>query len=129
MVSEMTLRRMFQVHHGPRQWIYLPYALILSGVFPLGAIDDYTPADLWPYLLLISIFVIQLVLPTFAGWAAAFIGWVGLWLTALVIAILFDHFGAPSLLLIVGLASASSAPLYIFRPRLSDPAATTIKAE
>ncbi|MGO9230554.1 MAG: hypothetical protein ACLQKA_15290 [Bryobacteraceae bacterium] len=116
----MTLRTIVQLHYGPRQWVYLPYALILSGVVLLGFADDQTPAGLWYYFVVISLFVIQLVLPTIAGWVAAFAGWLGLWLTALVIVIFDPPMGALSVVLVVALAAVSLVPLYIFRPRLSD---------
>jgi len=125
----MTVRNWIRLRYGPRRWVYLPYPLILSGLVLLGFADDQTATGLWPYFLLISVFVIQLVLPTFAGWIAALAGWLGLWLIALVIAIVLDHYGAPELLLIAALASASSAPLLIFRPRLNDHVPTTIKSE
>jgi hypothetical protein len=77
---------------------------------------------------MISLFVIQLVVPTFAGWVAASVGWLGLWLAALFFAIVFDYYGVRVVLLIVALASASSAPLWIFRPRLNDQVPTTLES-
>lgn len=117
------------MHHGPRRWVYLPYALILTCVLLLGAVDDLSPTDLWPYLVLISLFIIQLVLPTLAGWVVTLVGWLVLWLAALFFAIFLDYYGVLEVLIIVALASASSVPLYLFRPRLNDPVPITIKAE
>jgi hypothetical protein len=122
MVSEMTLWKLFRVHHGARRWVYLVYALILSGVVLLRLANGRTVAGLWPCFVVISVFVFQSARPTVAGWVAALVVWLGLWLIALVMSSSDQDFGALGLLFVVALALASSAPLYIFRPQPGGPA-------
>ena len=101
-----------RIHHGPKRWIYLPYALLLACtfLFGLGSAEAY-PSDLWPYLALLAIFMVQLIWPTILGWGAAFGGW---------FAFFFVHdvctgvsLGPFGFLWTVGLL----VPLYLFRPR------------
>lgn len=108
-------RLAIRIHHGPKRWIYLLYTLLLAGtfLFGLGSAEAY-PSDLWPYLALLAIFMIQLIWPTIVGWCAAFGSWFALFF-------LYDVWTGVSLgvfgfLWAVGLL----VPLYLFRPRASD---------
>jgi hypothetical protein len=111
---------MFRVHHGPKRWVNLPYALLMALMLLWAQVDDTEFLGLLPYLVLLSLFTIQLVWPTVAGWAAT----VGCWFV-LIFGLLFAlrFFGDITEitiweLVLIGLAPL--IPLYIFRPRLRD---------
>jgi hypothetical protein len=108
-----------EVHRGPRRWVYLPYAVILAAALLFGLADGQRLSGLWLYAELIPAFLVQLAWPTIAGWLITFAGCVGLWLNPFFIVILAPGTGVGILWLAV-LAPGSLAPLYMFRPRISD---------
>ena len=77
-MNPQRLRLALRIHHGPKRWIYLPYALLLAGAFLFGLGSEAYISQLWTYLALLPVFLIQLVWPTFVGWRVAFGGWFAL---------------------------------------------------
>jgi hypothetical protein len=108
---------MFRVHHGPKRWVNLPYALAVACCIPLALADDVVPVQ---YLVLLPLFVIQLAWPTVAGWAATIGAWfVLMFVPMLVMRFFYDITEITNwALVLIGLAPL--IPLYIFRPRLRD---------
>ncbi|HEY9139393.1 MAG TPA: hypothetical protein VIN93_00785 [Bryobacteraceae bacterium] len=75
---------------------------------------------LLPYMVLLPVFVIQIAVPTRAGWIVAFSGW--LTFCSLVISDDFRAFrvgvySAVHMLILLAIIMLSSAPLYLLRPR------------
>ena len=103
-----------RIHHGPKRWIYLPYALLMAGTFLFGLGSEIDVGGLWPYLVLLSIFTIQFIWPTITGWGVA----VGCWF---IFFFAIPFFQGVSLGLIGFLWSVGLlAPLYLFPPDNSD---------
>jgi hypothetical protein len=103
-----------RIHHGPKRWIYLPYALLLAGTLLFGLGSEAYVSELLAYVVLLPIFVIQLIWHTIIGWRAAFGGWFAFFFV-------YDiwtgvSLGALGFLWAIGLL----VPLYVFRPRESD---------
>src|SRR5260370_24976650 len=78
--------QLIKMHHGTNRWVYLQYVLLLAGMFLFGLASEATLGELWTYLALLPIFVIQLVWPTIFGWRVLFAGW-------FMFFFLFDVFG------------------------------------
>lgn len=108
---------MFRVHHGPKRWVNLPYALAMACCIPLSAVDEVVPVT---YLVLLALFVIQLAWPTVAGWAATFGAWFVLVFGLLFALRFFGDITEITIWELVLLGLAPLIPLYIFRPRLRD---------
>lgn len=120
MIFHDGLSSIFRVRHGPRRWVFLPHATLLGLFLLVGLAVEPDRGLLLAYFVLVPIFVIQIALPTFAGWIVAFSGW----LTFCAIVILGElrsvRHGATvpiSIWLLLALAVLSSAPLYLLRPR------------
>ena len=108
------LRLAIRIHRGPKRWVYLAYALLMAGTFLFGLGSEAYPSDLWPYLVLLAVFVIQLIWPTITGWGAGIGGWfVFFFLIPVCQGVSNGVFG---FLWSVGLL----VPLYAFRPRAAD---------
>ena len=107
----------FRVHHGPRRWVNLPYAIVVGAILLLSVGDDSPSVA---YLVLLPLFLIQLAWPTVAGWAAIVGAWFVLIFLTMLGARLFEGIAEFNnwVLVLVGLAPL--VPLYIFRPRLRD---------
>ena len=113
------LSSMFRVHRGPRRWVFLPHAVLCAFCLLVGLfmVDDLRL--LLVYMVLLPGFVIQIALPTRAGWIVAFSGWL-----AFCSLIIFDEcrelrFGAIpgiNIWLLLAIVVQSSAPLYLLRP-------------
>lgn len=109
---------MIRIHHGPKRWVNLPYAVVVGALLLLGEGTDETASV--ACLVLLPLFAIQLIWPTVAGWAAI----VGSWFVLVFLAMLWARlfFGITEfnnwILILVGLAPL--VPLYILRPRLRD---------
>jgi hypothetical protein len=54
--------------------VNLPFVLGLLFIILLSGGED-TFSTIWPYLVLLPIFTIQLILPTWAGWVTTLVGW------------------------------------------------------
>ena len=110
----MSLKQRFflaiRIQHGPKRWVYLPYILLMAGTFLFGLGSEIDPSGLWPYLVLLSVFTIQLIWPTMMGWAAAVGGlFIFFFLFPVFSGVPLGFFG---FLWAVGLL----VPLYLFRP-------------
>ncbi len=81
-------------------------------MFLFGLASEATLGELWTYLALLPIFVIQLVWPTIFGWRVLFAGW-------FMFFFLFDVFGgAPPGVFPIFWGLGLLVPLYVFRPRI-----------
>jgi hypothetical protein len=106
------------VHHGPRRWVFLPHAVLFAFALLFGLAEGVELGLLLVYFLLVPVFVIQIALPTFAGWIVAFSGWL-----AFCSLLFLDHrairLGATPAIdiwLLLAFVVLSSAPLYLLRP-------------
>jgi hypothetical protein len=69
----MSAEKRSTVITGWRRWIYGPFALALMIIIALG-LNEGLPA-VWPYVVLLPIFIVQLAWPTKNGWLLACIAW------------------------------------------------------
>ena len=114
------LSSIFRVHRGPRRWVFLPHVILLAFALVVGVVEGVELGLLLPYIVLVPLLVIQIALPTFAGWVMAFSGWL-----AYCSLFVFDEcreirFGTKpwvNIWLLLALVVLSSAPLYLLRPR------------
>jgi hypothetical protein len=119
MVSHESLVSMFKVHRGPRRWVPLPYAILCAFSLLAGFFMVQDLLLLLPYSVLLPIFVIQIALPTRAGWIVAFSAWVMCCSGAILLdyrAFRLGVYGAAHMWVLLALAVLSSAPLYLLRP-------------
>ena len=108
---------MTRIHREPARWIYFPYVLILA-LFAMGGLaSGESSSGLWPYLVPLPIFVIQLVRPTVFGWWVAFASWFICCFLGLLPEVILTgvHASDGWFRLLFGLAPL--IPLYFFRPR------------
>ena len=118
MVLYAGLSSIFRVHHGPRRWVFLPHAILFTFALLVGLAEGVELGLLLVYLVLVPVFVLQIALPTFAGWIVAFSGWL-----AFCTLLFLDHrtirFGATPAIdiwFLLAFVVLSSAPLYLLRP-------------
>ncbi len=111
---------MFRVHHGPKRWVNLPYALLMALFMLWAQVDDTDFLGLLPYLVLLPLFTIQLLWPTVAGWAAIVGCWIVLLLVPILDLVIFLHIKDMDGWKLALFGLAPLIPLYIFRPRLRD---------
>jgi hypothetical protein len=118
MVLYAGLSSIFRVHHGPRRWVFLPHAILFTFALLVGLAEGVELGLLAVYLVLVPVFTIQIILPTFAGWIVAFSGW--LVFCALLV---LDHsairLGATpgiDIWLLLAFVVLSSVPVYLLRP-------------
>jgi hypothetical protein len=71
----MDRKLLFSVVPGPRRWVNLPFILFLLSIIVMSGGDEDL-STMWPYLVLLPLFTVQLILPTRAGWIATLMGWV-----------------------------------------------------
>jgi hypothetical protein len=119
MVVHSILSSIFRVHHGPRRWVFLPHVILFASGLLLGLAEGVELALLLVYIALVPIFLIQIALPTFAGWIVAFSGW--LVFCSMFIEAEYRRFGLGlvnviGFWLLLALAVLFSAPLYLLRP-------------
>jgi len=109
---------MIRVHHGPKRWVNLPYAVVVGALLLLGEGTDETASV--ACMVLLPLFAIQLIWPTVAGWAAIVGSWFVLVFLTMLWARLFLGITEFNnwVLILAGLAPL--VPLYIFRPRFRD---------
>jgi len=111
---------MFRVQSGERRWVNLPYALAMALVLLIGLVSEETPGALLPYLVLLPLFIIQLLWPTLAGWAAIMVAWFVLFFLWMLYARLYVGITEFNNWALVLIGLAPMVPLYIFRPRSQD---------
>jgi len=110
----------FLVHHGWRRWVFLPHAVLLTFALLMGLIEGVELGLLLEYFVLVPILVVQIALPTFAGWIVAFLGWLAfcsLFVFEECREIRFGAIPGINIWLLLALVVLSSAPLYVLRPR------------
>jgi len=110
----------FRVHHGPRRWVFLPHAVLLAFFLLMGLAEGVELGLLLVYFVLVPILVVQIALPTFAGWILAFAGWTTICSMYMFLEYRRIRMGAISateLWLSLAVVVLSTAPLYFLRPR------------
>jgi hypothetical protein len=68
--AEMTRRQ-----QGSRRWVNLPFIVVLGGLATLGFADGERLSTLWPYIVLLLIFLFQCIWPTLMGWILSISSW------------------------------------------------------
>ncbi len=63
---------------GNRRWVNTPFIVILGGLAVAGLADDEGFSGLWPYVVLLAIFLFQLVWPTVLGWILSILAWLAI---------------------------------------------------
>jgi hypothetical protein len=119
MAVHISLSSLFRVHHGPRRWVFLPHAALLT--FPLlaGLLIADDRRMLIPYFVLVPLLLMQIALPTLAGWFVASLGWLMFCLAAVDTEYRKLRMGvAPmgNMWVLLVLVALSLAPLYPLRP-------------
>jgi hypothetical protein len=71
----MNRKLLFSVVPGPRRWVNLPFILFLLSIIVMSGGEEQF-STMWPYLVLLPLFTVQLILPTRAGWIATLVGYV-----------------------------------------------------
>jgi hypothetical protein len=71
----MNFRGLTQVHRDRRRWVNLPFVLLLASSIFWGVVGGEPLGELLPFFILLPLFLIQLLWPTIAGWAATIVTW------------------------------------------------------
>jgi len=99
------------------RWIYLPYVFVLALLGAAGSASGESPSGLWPYLVPLPIFVVQLVRPTTVGWRVAFASWFICCFVGLLLEVELTGADASDCWFRALFGLAPLVPLYVFRPR------------
>lgn len=71
------LTRATRRRQGGRRWINLLFIIVLSVILFWGLHDEPLLA-LWPYVVLLIVFLFQCVWPTVLGWLFSIVSWLGI---------------------------------------------------
>ena len=117
---------MTNAFRGSVRWIYLPYVVVLALFGAAGSASGEPPSALWPYLVPLPIFIVQLLRPTTIGWLAALASWFACCFVGLLLEVELTGADASDCWFRALFGLAPLVPLYVFRPRrAAEPKAET----